>query len=290
MWFLFNIEKGAWNFLMKIFWTVFSAHIIPTLCTWWMHSRESASCPEFDDQQQHFLLFLSFFLSFRPNMFSESCPDLAVSKSSGLLPIFARGKQLENIVRSGRLCHFVTSTKKEISWLRRVESVHDMMLTDWALAIGSISCLDANVRHLQRSASSSPHVLCAKVDFFQLFHEWERERERERGGGGGESFDSKIVHAILVDDVSSSRSVRFLPTSALATWFSATTIELVTAALATWFSTSTSPAAGCNSTSAQASCSSSQRSYQAYYYYCPWPSSSRHVKSEKLWSPVQLPV
>jgi len=180
MWFLFNIEKGAWNFLMKIFWTVFSAHIIPTLCTWWMHSRESASCPEFDDQQQHFLLFLSFFLSFRPNMFSESCPDLAVSKSSGLLPIFARGKQLENIVRSGRLCHFVTSTKKEISWLRRVESVHDMMLTDWALAIGSISCLDANVRHLQRSASSSPHVLCAKVDFFQLFHEWERERERER--------------------------------------------------------------------------------------------------------------
>jgi hypothetical protein len=77
--------------------------------------------------------------------------------------------------------------------------------------------------------------------------------------------------------------------AALATWFSATTIELVTAALATWFSTSTSPAVGCNSTSAQASCSSSQRSYQACYY-CPWSSSSRHVKSEKLWSPVQLPV
>ncbi len=42
-----------------------------------------------------------------------------------------------------------------------------------------LSCLDANVRHLQRSASSSPHVLSAKVDFFQLFHEREREREEE---------------------------------------------------------------------------------------------------------------
>jgi hypothetical protein len=121
-----------------------------------------------------------------------------------------------------------------------------------------------------------------------------REREREREREEEEEERRRLVWlqncaCHLVDDVSSSRSVRFLPMAALATWFSATTIELVTAALATWFSTSTSPAAGCNSTSAQASCSSSQRSYQAYYY-CPWSSRSRHVKSEKLWSPVQLPV
>jgi hypothetical protein len=143
-----------------------------------MHSRESASCPEFDDQQQHFLLFLSFFLSFRPNMFSESCPDLAVSKSSGLLPIFARGKQLENIVRSGRLCHFVTSTKKDqLVAESRKRPRHD---ADW---LSSCNWFYLVLMPTSVTFSAVHRLLlmfCVQRSIFFSCSMRERERERRR--------------------------------------------------------------------------------------------------------------